>query len=102
MLGPRTVGLLFGQDTLAVPDMRTKYEFQVKGLGFGFLPEAWARPAIGRGLLIEKQVVEPKAEETFYLAWRSSEDGAALKWWIERMRTSSPFARMVLDPCPGL
>jgi DNA-binding transcriptional LysR family regulator len=101
MLGARTVGLLFGQDTLAVPDMRTKYEFQVQGLGFGFLPEAWARPAIARGLLVEKQVVEPKADETFYLAWRSSEDGAALKWWIDRMRTSSPFARMVLDPCTG-
>ncbi len=101
VLGARTVGLLFGQDTLAVPDMRTKHEFQVQGLGFGFLPEAWARPAIARGLLVEKQVVEPKADETFYLAWRSSEDGAALKWWIDRMRTSSPFARMVVDPCAG-
>lgn len=99
LLGARTVGLLFGQDTLAVPDMSTKYEFQVRGLGFGFLPEAWARPAIERGLLVEKQVVEPKADETFYLAWRSGEDGAALRWWIERMRGNSPFARMLRDPC---
>ena len=99
ILGARTVGLLFGQETLAVPDMRTKYEFQVQGLGFGFLPEAWARPAIDRGLLVEKQVVEPKSDETFYLAWRSGEDGAALTWWIERMRTTGPFARMAPDPC---
>lgn len=101
VLGARTVGLLFGQETLAVPDMRTKYEFQVQGLGFGFLPEAWARPAIDQGLLVEKQVVEPKADETFYLAWRSGEDGAALKWWIERMRTGATFARMLPDPCAG-
>ncbi len=101
LLGARTVGLLFGQETLAVPDMRTKYEFQVQGLGFGFLPEAWARPAIDQGLLVEKQVVEPKADETFYLAWRSGEDGAALKWWIERMRTGAAFARMLPDPCAG-
>lgn len=103
VLGARTVGLLFGQETLAVPDMRTKYEFQVRGLGFGFLPEAWARPAIDSGLLVEKEVVEPKPDETFYLAWRSGEDGAALKWWIERMRTSAAFGRMLLDPCaaPG-
>lgn len=103
VLGARTVGLLFGQDTLAVPDMATKYEFQVRGLGFGFLPEAWARPAIERGLLVEKQVVEPKADETFYLAWRSGEEGAALGWWIERMRTDPPFGRMLADPCarPG-
>jgi DNA-binding transcriptional LysR family regulator len=99
LLGARTVGLLFGQDTLAVPDMSTKYAFQVRGLGFGFLPEAWARPAIERGLLVEKQVVEPKADETFYLAWRSGEDGAALRWWIERMRSSAPFGRMLADPC---
>ena len=35
-LPTRTVGLLFGQDSLAVSDMRTKYEFQVAGLGFVF------------------------------------------------------------------
>jgi DNA-binding transcriptional LysR family regulator len=100
VLGARTVGILFGQATLAVPDMRTKYEFQVQGLGFGFLPETWARPAIARGQLIEKQVVEPKPDETFYLAWRSTEDGAALTWWIDRIRTRSPFARMAVNPCP--
>ncbi|WP_020653368.1 LysR substrate-binding domain-containing protein [Massilia niastensis] len=99
LLGARTVGLLFGQDTLAVPDMATKYEFQVRGLGFGFLPEAWARPAIAQGLLVEKKVVEPKADETFYLAWRSGEEGAALTWWIERVRTCSPFARMIARTC---
>lgn len=98
VLGARTVGLLFGQDTLAVPDMRTKYAFQLQGLGFGFLPEAWAAPAIARGLLVEKQVVEPKGDETFYLAWRSGEDGAALQWWIERMRAGDAFARMLAGP----
>jgi DNA-binding transcriptional LysR family regulator len=99
-LGPRTVGLLFGQDTLAVPDMETKYEFQLKGLGFGFLPEAWARPAIEGGLLVEKEVVEPKPEETFYLAWRSGEEGAALSWWRQRVRERSPFALMSARHCP--
>lgn len=93
-LAPRTVGLLFGQDTLAVPDMRTKLEFQLAGLGFGFLPEACARPAIERGLLVEKEVTEPRPDETFYLAWRSGEEGAALKWWIDRVRTTRPFERM--------
>ncbi|SFD71112.1 LysR substrate-binding domain-containing protein [Massilia yuzhufengensis] len=98
-LGARTVGLLFGQDTLAVPDMETKYEFQLKGIGFGFLPEAWARPAIDAGLLVEKEVVEPKPDETFYLAWRSGEDGAALTWWLQRIRAQSPFERMIGRHC---
>lgn len=80
----RTVGLLFGQDTIVVPDMRTKHQFQLNGIGFGFLPEPYARADIESGLLVEKQVEEPKPAETFYLAWRSGEAGAALKWWIDR------------------
>lgn len=83
---PRTVGLLFGQDTLTLPDMRTKYEFQLAGLGFGFLPEPLARDAIKKGLLIEKQVEEPRQPELHYLAWRSGEEGAGLKWWIDKMK----------------
>ncbi len=98
-LGPRTVGLLFGQDMLAVPDMETKYAFQLRGIGFGFLPEAWARPAIEAGLLVEKEVVEPKPDETFYLAWRSGEEGAALGWWLKRMRAHPPFERMIARHC---
>jgi DNA-binding transcriptional LysR family regulator len=95
VLAGRTVGLLFGQDALSVPDMRTKYDFQLAGLGFGFLPEPLARPAIRAGLLVEKQVEEPKPDETLHLAWRTGEQGAALRWWIERMRATRPLARML-------
>jgi len=98
-LGPRTVGLLFGQDMLAVPDMETKFAFQLRGIGFGFLPESWAQPAIEAGLLVEKEVVEPKPDETFYLAWRSGEEGAALAWWLKRMREQPPFARLITRHC---
>ena len=94
-LAPRTVGLLLGQDTLTVPDMRTKLRFQLAGTGFGFLPEPCARAAIDAGLLVEKQVEEPKPAETFYLAWRSGEHGAALNWWIARMRQPGLFERLL-------
>lgn len=83
---PRTVGLLFGQETLALPNMRSKYEFQLAGVGFGFLPEPLARNAIAKGLLIEKQVEEPRQLEPLYLAWRSADEGAGLKWWIDKMQ----------------
>ncbi|MDQ9172193.1 LysR substrate-binding domain-containing protein [Oxalobacteraceae bacterium R-40] len=92
-LPERTVGLLFGQDTLAVSDMRTKYEFQLAGLGFGFLPEMYAREAIDAGLLIEKKVKEPKADETLFMAWRTDEGGAALNWWIKRIRINKSVER---------
>jgi DNA-binding transcriptional LysR family regulator len=83
---PRTVGLLSGQEVITVPDIRSKLDFQIAGLGFGFLPEPCARAAIKGGLLIEKQVEEPKSDETLYLAWRTGEEGEALRWWRDRMR----------------
>jgi len=94
-MAPRTVGLLLGQDTLSVPDMKTKLQYQLAGIGFGFLPEPCARAAIAAGLLVEKQVAEPKPDETFYLAWRSGENGAALNWWTARMRASNLAERLL-------
>ena len=94
-MAARTVGLLFGQDTLAVPDMQTKYAFQRAGLGFGFLPEPWVRDDIAQGRFIAKAVEEPKPDETLYLAWRTGEDGAALRWWKERMGAADIAARML-------
>lgn len=94
-MASRTVGLLFGQDTLTVPDMRSKYELQLAGVGFGFLPEPCARAAIASGALIVKEVEEPKPDETFSLAWRTGDDGAALSWWIDQMRDSDAMARLI-------
>lgn len=90
----RTVGLLLGQDALTVPNMQAKLDLQVAGFGFGFLPEACARPALEAGMLVEKQVEELRAPETFYLAWRTGEEGAALKWWRERMQQPGVFERL--------
>jgi len=72
-----------------VANMRTKYEFQLAGLGFGFLPEPLARDAIAKGLLVEKQVEEPRQPESIYMAWRSGDTGAGLKWWIDRIKSQN-------------
>ncbi|MBN5152385.1 LysR family transcriptional regulator, partial [Stenotrophomonas maltophilia] len=83
---PRTVGLLMGQEMLTVPDMASKLKLQCEGVGFGFLPEPCARAAVARGQLVIREVEEHKPEETFWLAWRTGEEGAALRWWRERLR----------------
>lgn len=93
-LPPKTVGLLFGQDTLAVSNMRTKLEFQLAGVGFGFLPEPIARHAINSGLLIEKEVEEPRTPDPLYLAWRTEEIGAGLAWWLEKMKDPTLIDRL--------
>ena len=85
-LSPRTVGLIFGQDTLTVPDIFNKYAYQLAGFGFGFIPEPYARPAIESGQLVECRVEQHRADEQHYLAWRPQEEAAALSWWLQRMR----------------
>ena len=93
-LPPRTVGLLMGQDTLTVQSMIDKFNFQLAGLGAGYLPAAWARPAIAAGKLVEKAVEETRLPESFCIAWRTGERGAALGWWIERLRHSALMDRL--------
>ena len=92
---PRTVGLLFGQETLTVPDTFSKYAFQLAGFGFGYLPEPYARPAIDAGLLVEKQVEEQRGDEHLHLAWRPDESGAALAWWLDRMRRPGRLRELI-------
>ena len=45
-----------------------------------------------------KNVEEPKPDETFHLAWRSGETGAALDWWRERAR-GGLFQRLLELSC---
>ena len=100
-LPPRTVGLLMGQDTLTVQSMIDKLNFQLAGLGAGYLPTAWVRPAIDAGRLVEKAVEETRLPETFCIAWRTGERGASLDWWVERLRDSkllSPARRAEVEP----
>ncbi len=74
--------------------MRAKYEYQLAGVGFGFLPEPIARKAIESGLLVVKAVEEPRKPEPLYLAWRSEECGAGLVWWIEQMKNPDLLERL--------
>ena len=90
----RTVGLLFGQDTLTVHDMHAKYELQLAGVGFGHLPEPYARSALASGKLIQKETVEQVPSDTLYLAWRNGDEGAALKWWIDRLSRPGTLDRL--------
>jgi DNA-binding transcriptional LysR family regulator len=97
----RTVGLLFGQDALTVHDMHSKLEMQLAGLGFGHLPEPYARSALASGKLIQKQTVEQIPSDTLYLAWRHGDEGAALKWWVERLSRPGTLERLC-ECMPGM
>jgi DNA-binding transcriptional LysR family regulator len=85
--GGLTIGLLAGQDVFTVPDMASKLEAQLQGLGGGSLPESLARPYIDAGMLVAKQVRRERLNTTHF-AWRDSRQspaGQALRWWLEQL-----------------
>lgn len=84
-LAPRTSGILTGQDVLTVPDMRTKLQAQIAGLGVGYLPKALAEEYAATGHLIIKEVAEPKPEATTYMAWRGK-GGKAQQWLLKELQ----------------
>ena len=83
-----TIGLLGGQDVLTVPDMPTKLEAQLRGLGGGFLPESMAKPYIDSGRLVAKKVSRVQRISHVEYAWRNPQGkrtGHALSWWLSQL-----------------
>lgn len=69
-LPPRTSGIISGQDVLTVPDMQSKLQAQLLGLGVGYLPKSLASVWAAQGKLVIKQVAEPKTLAPAFIAWR--------------------------------
>lgn len=84
-LDARTVGLIEGQDTLRVPDIRAKASAQIAGLGVGHLPRWIAAPEIAAGRLVEKTLADPRHELPINIAWRNRQAGLALSWFLEKL-----------------
>lgn len=92
-----TVGLLGGQEVLTVPNMQSKLEAQLRGLGCGFLPECLAAPFIASGRLVVRRVERPARIARVGYAWRTSGRGRtpqALAWWLKALE--SPKTRQAL------
>jgi DNA-binding transcriptional LysR family regulator len=81
----RSIGLIDGQETLRVPDIRAKASAQVAGLGIGHLPRWLADPEIAAGRLVEKSTEETRPTTPLYLAWRTRQIGRALQWFVDQL-----------------
>jgi DNA-binding transcriptional LysR family regulator len=90
-LPPRTSGILKGQDVLTMPNMQSKLEAQIKGIGVGYLPKFLAEKHIASGELIIKQVTESKHEVPMHLAWRNSDRamGKAQQWLLKQIEKTN-------------
>ena len=94
-LAPRTAGLLTGQEVLKVPDMETKVEAQLQGLGIGSLPRAWIRHHLDAERLLIKQVEGTQSRPMLHAAWRSEHRGKALKWFTDKLKDDSVIAELM-------
>eukprot|EP01030_Chromulinospumella_sphaerica_P001265 gene1265-1238_t len=50
-----TIGLQGGQDVFTVPDVHSKLQAQLRGLGVGFLPQSLVAASVQQGLLVVKR-----------------------------------------------
>jgi DNA-binding transcriptional LysR family regulator len=83
-----TYGVSGGQAVLAVPTMRAKILAQCDGLGVGWLPRHRVGSLLENGVLVEKQMADPREPNILYAGWRGDHDGRALGWWLEKLKQS--------------
>lgn len=91
----RTYGVHGGQEQLAVPSMAAKIAAQRAGLAVGWLPRHRVAALLSSGELVEKKTADPREPNTLYVAWRGTQAGKALDWWVERLREPRLMKRLV-------
>lgn len=82
----RVAWLLSGQREIKVPDMQTKLECHLSGLGVGFLPKNICQPYIEQGLLISLEVENRRSASQLSLAWSKEPCGKSAKSIIDLFR----------------
>lgn len=91
---PLTTGLIGSQPLVTVPTMAEKILAHGAGLGVGFVPRFRVDSCLRAGRLVEIPLAEPRPPVTLRMAWRASEPGRALRWFLDRLRS----AALMLDP----
>ena len=81
----RSSGLLDGRSRVTVPNLQKKIEAQVHGLGVGYLPRQPIAHLLEAGALVELEIARARPVHPLYMAWRKSNNGKALKWFVERV-----------------
>jgi DNA-binding transcriptional LysR family regulator len=98
-----TVGVVPGQDVLALPSMAAKLEGLIRGLGCGALPASMVQRHIDAGRLVRKTTFDGRRIGPMHFAWRNTgqKPGRALEWWLQQLR-STTTQRALLNQHEGL
>ncbi len=87
ILPGRSSGLFDSKQVIRVHNMATKVAAQAQGIGVGFLPLHLAKPYLSTGELVEKTCSIPRPDIDLYLAWNKGQQGNALNWFIEQLKS---------------
>ncbi len=85
-LPARSSGLLDGSTRIVVPTIEQKIAAQRQGLGVGYLPLHRIQPELAAGTLNILVLEEQRIHQPISVAWRSSNKGKALKWFVSRLQ----------------
>lgn len=86
ILPARSSGLLDGRSRIIVPSIQKKIEAQCRGLGVGYLPKHRILEQLKRGQLVSLQLEEPRPPQATSVAWRNTNKGTGLKWFVSRLK----------------
>jgi DNA-binding transcriptional LysR family regulator len=93
---PHATVLLNGHDVFTVPDLASKREAQLRGLGVGYLPQCLIQDDLNQGRLIAKTVAGPDGHSRAFIAWRTQQKGKALQWFLKRLQKPELFTGIIV------
>ncbi|AHG19371.1 transcriptional regulator [Chania multitudinisentens RB-25] len=90
-LAKRIAWLLPGQHEIKVPDLHTKLECHLRGVGIGFLPRTLCQPYLDSGELLQKWPQHSRHPSSLSLAWSSHHGGEVVKNIIALFQNHDPL-----------
>jgi DNA-binding transcriptional LysR family regulator len=82
---PQSRRVFSKRPVLSVPSITEKIHAQCLGLGVGFLPAHRIQAQLGQGQLIALPVENAIPTEGINMAWKTSNKGKVLRWFIDRL-----------------
>ena len=89
--------ILNGQEVFTVPDLESKREAQLRGLGIGYLPRCLIQDDLDHGRLITKTVNGGNHQPRAFIAWRTQQKGKALNWFVKRLQKTDLFEGIIVS-----
>lgn len=94
----RVAWLLPGQHEIKVPDMQTKLQCHLRGIGVGFLPRMLCQPYLDSGELVARTLLNKRQHSPLSLAWSHECGGEVIKSLVALFEQRDPLISDFLAP----